>query len=638
MRHGSRSVRLLVAAVTSTAVLVTACSGGSADETDPGDGETRAAQVDTAGLRFTDVTAEAGLIAQQSPEPFYGEDSMTSGAAVADVDGDGFDDIFVTRAGLPNILYLNNGDGTFRDATTESGLAEPEPTYGSSAAVFFDADGDGALDLFTTGFGRGPNRLYMNDGRAHFTESTIERGIVFPPLPEETTVSQMHGVSVGDINGDGALDLLVLQWYTDGLVDYAQAAYDLARERGMDDPAMIGACEISTLMDEVQPDVDARRDDEDSDRADGSESRLFLNDGTGNFTDVTVEWGLSLDRTIAFTGVFIDYDGDGHQDLAITGDGCSSRLYRNIDGQRFEDVTYTAFPRTDENAMGAVFADIDGDGLPDWVISSISYGAPDEHCPVGGSLVGCSGNRVYLNNGDGTFRDGTDGTGLRDGGWGWGLAAEDFTNTGELSVAMTNGYLSDSGEQMEELSPTDGTNPYITFITPFRDDATRFWMRHPDGSFVDVAQRVGITDTGLGHALIPFDYDNDGDLDLLIANAHEPPILYRNDTPRDRSWLTIRLNDPTNPGNRWGEGARIEVFTDDGKTSGSGSGAGTGERRVGWITTSGSYESQKPAQFHLGFGDRTRPIARIDVYWPGTSTPRTITGIELNQRLTIERD
>lgn len=596
------------------AVLVAACSGGSEEKSAPVD----AKDVDTMGLRFTNVTTEAGLNAPQSPEPFYGEDSMTSGAAVADLDGDGFDDVFLTRAGLPNVLYLNNGDGTFRDATIESGLAEAEPTYGSSAAAFFDTDGDGALDLFTTGFGRGPNRLYMNDGNGLFTEETIERGVTFPPMPEEATVSQMHGVSVGDVNGDGALDLLVLHWYTEGLSGYAEGAYALAAERGIDDPTTIGACEVSALMDEVERDGVTST-------GPGSRSRLFINDGDGNFTDSTQEWGLSLDRTIAFTGVFIDYDGDGYQDLAITGDGCSSRLFHNVDGERFEDVSDTAFPGTDENAMGAVFTDINGDGRPDWVISSISYGEPGEHCPVGGSLVGCSGNRVYVNNGDGTFDDATTQLGLRDGGWGWGLAVEDFTNTGDQSVVMTNGYLERSGAGMDAVAPSEEANPYRTFITPFRDDRTRFWMRHDTGPFVDVAERVGITDTGLGHGLIPFDYDNDGDLDLLIANSYDPPILYRNDSPTDRSWLTIRLDDPTTSGNRHGEGARVEVFTGD------------EEPRVGWITSNGSYESQKPAQFHLGFGDRRDAIERVDVYWPGSSEPQQVTDVAVDQRLVIER-
>ena len=588
----------------------------------------------TQSLHFTNVSKRAGLTAKQSPRPFFGEDSMTAGAAVADVNDDGFDDIFVTRAGLPNILYINNGDGTFRDATSESGLAEPEPTYGSSAAAFFDADGDGHLDLLTTAFGRGQNRLYMNNGDGTFSDASIDRGIVFPPLPAERDIAQMHGVSVGDVNGDGSLDVLVLQWYTDGLNDYADDAYKLAQERGLGDPALLDACTVSHLMDEVEESRQANDGATGSTSSGrGSLSRLFINDGSGHFTDGTDTWGLKLNRVLAFTGVFVDYDGDGYQDLAITGDGCSSRLYRNIDGKRFEDVSIKAFPRTDENAMGAVLTDMNGDGLPDWLMSSISYGKPDDRCPVGGSLVGCSGNRLYVNNGDGTFRDDTSKSGLRDGGWGWGIAVEDFANSGSKQVAMTNGYRMKPSTAKGPNDTDDTSNPYQRFIKRFYSDPTRFWMATDKGNWVDVARQVGLTDKGLGHALIPFDFDNDGDLDILIAQSNEAPILYRNDSPTGRSWLTIRLDDTTNPGNRHGEGARVEVF--EGSETKGDKQAGP---RVGWITTGGSYESQKPAEFHLGFGKRSKPIAKVDVSWPGSTEPQTLQDVELNKRLVIKRD
>lgn len=586
-----------------------------------------AAPVDTHGLRFTEVAQEAGLTAPQAVSQFYGEDSMTSGVAVADVDADGFDDILLLRSGLSNVLYLNNGDGTFRDGTEQAGLAEPEPTYGSSAAAFFDADGDGHLDLFTTGFGRGRNRLYLNNGDGTFTEGAAEHGIVFHPLPDDQDFSQMHGVTVGDVNGDGSLDLLVLQWYLGSLEANLEPALDLARTKGTKDPALLGACDIRKLVTEVQGRARPGQNSGTSPEPAGSQSRLFLNDGHGNFSDATAQMGLDFDQVIAFTGIFVDYDGDGWQDLAVTGDGCTSKLFHNEGGKRFTDVTATALKPTDENAMGAVFGDIDGDSTPDWLLSSIAYGRRGANCPVGGSLVGCSGNRLYLNNGDGTFRDATNKSGLWDGGWGWGLAAEDFTNTGELSVSMTNGFLERPDGGAGERAGSDDTNPYRRFISRFGSDPTRFWMKDRSGRFVDVARRVGISDTGLGHALVPFDYDTDGDLDLLIARSFDPPLLYRNDTPEGRSWLTIRLDDPTSPGNRWGDGARIEVHTEQG-----------GRPRVGWITTGGSYESQKPPQWHLGFGDAATPVTRIDVYWPGARTPQTLRNVDLNQRLVITRD
>ncbi len=573
------------------------------------------------GLHFTDVSEQAGLTEVQSPEELVSGETMSSGVAVADVDGDGFDDIFLTRAGLPNILYINQGDGTFVDRTEEANLARETPTYGSSAAVFFDADGDGSLDLFTTGFGRGESHLYMNNGDATFTEDTISRGIVLPRLPGDVTNSQMHGVTVGDANGDGALDLLILHWYVDGLTSEIAVAMDGDAGEEQSDPASMGACDLHDLVSSGE----GRRDQPNQGDAkpSGSRSRLFINDGRGNFTDQTAAMGLDFEQVLAFTGVFQDFDGDGWQDLAVTGDGCTSRLFRNIEGTHFEDVTQASGMGTDENGMGIVFKDLNGDGLADVLISSIAFGDADEACIVGGSLVGCSGNRAYINNGDGTFADRTTKLGLRDGGWGWGVAVEDFANSGSLQVAMTNGY---SNVPVKELKKASHTDPYVRFMRRHSQDVTRFWAAGADGVFSDVAEAVGITDNGISHGLVPFDYDNDGDLDLLIAPAGERPVLYRNDLPRRNSWLAIRLSDPVNPLNGWGDGARVEVFAD-----------GDSKPRTGWITTAGSYESQKPAEFHLGFGERDKPVDRVEVYWPGEKQPQVLRNVKLGQRLVVTR-
>lgn len=631
------ATRTFCAAVLTVAVLTVGCarpSGNGDGSGAPRSLDDLSSTPDTLDLRFTDVTAEAGLTAIGSAAVLrYGE-SMSSGGAVADLNGDGFDDIFLARPGLPNVLYMNNGDGSFTDETLQAGLSESEPTYGSSAAAFFDADGDGHPDLFVTGYGRGRNRLYMNSGDGTFIDQTAERGLTVPAVLDGEERSQMHGVSVADVNGDGALDLLVLHWHTSWLAIDTELMESTAQDRGLGEPSLIPACKFRELAASVLdqqdrasglegPDLDPLR----------SRSRLFINDGAGSFTDATSRMGLDFDEVVAFTGTFADFDLDGWPDLAVSGDGCTSRLWRNVNGQRFEDVTETAGVGTDENGMGGVLKDIDGDGLADWFISSIAYGDPTDKCLVGGSFVGCSGNRLFTNNGDGSFTDSTSQSGLRDGGWGWGTVAEDFANTGQIQIAMTNGF---ADEKVEHLIVEQGLQPselesYDRFLATFIADPSRFWMTDPSGRFHDVADQVGITDTGVGHGLIPFDYNNDGRMDLLIIQAGLPPILYRNDGPADRSWLTIKLSDPGSPGNSWGDGARVEVFRNDG---GRDQGA---PDHVGWITTSGSYESQKPPEFHLGFGDRTAQLARIDIYWPTDQVPQSVTDVELNQTLVIER-
>lgn len=563
------------------------------------------------GLKFTNVAKEAGLNEMQSDEAIAKTETMTSGAAVADVDADGYDDIFLTRAGRTNLLYMNNGDGTFTESARRAGVSGRSVGYGSSAAQFFDADGDGTLDLFVSGFGRGTNVLYINDGDGHFSDQTEARG-VYMPLPESAELANIHGVATGDVNNDGHPDLLVLQWYsamysppiTDKVVE-------LSKSRGDDSGQSVRPCEAKQMAIEAgYPKVEGQEP---------VRSALYINDGTGNFTNRAVEFGLDLDHILAFTGVFHDMDGDGWTDLAITGDGCTSRLFRNVDGKRFEDITGAAGVGTDENGMGSLIRDFNGDGTPDWLISSIAFGNPGDKCPMGGVIFGCSGNRLFLNDGNAKFTDATNDFGVRDGGWGWGVAAEDFANNGSIQVAMTNGY------DIGQISGSPG-DPHHDYMATFNKDRTRFWAWNTRTKrYEDIADAVGITDTGLGHAMIPFDMDNDGDLDLLIAQAGDKPVLYRNDTPTDRAWLTIRLSDPAPPGTS-AEGVRIEVRPDTDSTP-----------IVGWIASGGSYESQKPAEFHLGLGDRTKPIARIDVYTPGDPEPVTYDDAELNQLLRLGR-
>ncbi len=240
-------------------------------------------------------------------------------------------------------------------------------------------------------------------------------------------------------------------------------------------------------------------------RADGAPAnrgRLYRNEGDGRFADVSEQVGLPFSEILGFTGSFADIDDDGWDDLLITGDFCMSRLFRNVEGSRFEDITAGSGVGTDENGMGSVVRDLDANGTPDWFITSIGP-VGDEPAPIELGGFGSSGNRAFLNDGDGTFTDATDALGLRNGGWGWGAAIEDFGNDGRLSVVMTNGY---------SIEPTGTDAPPGTAA----DDPKVFW--EPDGdTFVDVAESVGLRDTGLGRALVPFDLDRDGDLDLLMT-------------------------------------------------------------------------------------------------------------------------
>jgi len=551
------------------------------------------------GIEFTDVTEEAGLDTLHSSTELSGESAMTAGAAATDIDDDGDVDLYLTRVGATNQLLINDGRGNFSDATDDAGVPGNDPDGGSSAAGFADADADGDPDLVVTGAGRNGTVLYLNDGSGRFSDGTAGSGLDdLPPVPDGE-LAQMHGVTFADYDRDGRLDLLLTHW--DDVIPAALADPSAESIRADDDPDGSLVCARAAWLREQgfprAADAPANR------------GRLYRNEGDGRFADVSEQVGLPFSEILGFTGSFADIDDDGWDDLLITGDFCTSRVFRNVDGERFEDITTGSSVATDENGMGSVVRDLNADGLPDWFITSIGpVGDATTTVELGG--FGSSGNRAFLNDGDGTFTDATDQLGLRNGGWGWGAAIEDFGNDGRLSVVMTNGY---------SIEPDGADAPPGTAA----DDPMIFWV--PDGdSFVDVASSVGLDDTGLGRALVPFDMDRDGDLDLLVTNIGRAPLLYRNDSP-SRHWLTVALDDPTTPGNRAGIGAEVAVFpTPDGPPV------------TQWVRTGGSYESQVPAEIHVGLGGSAN-VDRVEVTWPGDDTPQVLTDVDADQLLEITR-
>lgn len=548
---------------------------------------------DVAGeLVFTDVTDDAGLDAPHSDTDLTGESAMTAGAAVADVDDDGDLDVYLTRVGLPNRLMINDGDGRFEDRATAAGVTG-DADQGSSAALFADVDGDGDQDLAVTGAGTTTTTLYLNDGDGTFVDATAGSGLDdLAPVPDGR-IAQAHGLSVADVDRDGLLDLLVTHW--DDTIPSALAD-PAANELAPDENGSLVCARAAWLAERGFPRTEG---------APANRGRLYRNQGDGRFADVTQQMGLPFEEMLAFTGSFADVDGDGWQDLLVTGDFCTSRLFRNEGGTRFSDVTATAGVGSDENGMGSVVTDLDGDGSPDWFVTSIGP-VGDDPAPLQlGGGFGSSGNRAFLNRGDGTFRDATDELGLRNGGWGWGAAVEDLDNDGVRDVVMTNGY---------SVEPDDPA--------PSATDPLVVWRRDGDGSYTDVAAAVGLDDRGLGRGLVTFDMDRDGDLDLLVANFGAPPRLYRNDSP-PRRWLTVRLDDPTNPANRAGIGARV-VVTPQG-----------GEPSTSWVIGGGSYESQVPTEVHVGLGDAD--TAAVEITWPGGGEPQVLDDVDADQVLVVER-
>ena len=504
---------------------------------------------------FSNVTGAAGIVHSTTlpncptcAPTFLQEQS--GGAAVGDFDGDGWPDVFITRYWDTDLLYRNNGDGTFADVTAMAfpGGMGAQQTNG---VAWGDVNNDGHLDLIVSTINASRHLLYINNGAGQFAEEGLLRGLM---IDEGAPLTAGSGVALGDYDGDGYLDVYIAEW------------------RGFSTPS--------------QP----------------AQARLFRNlgaAGPGQFVDVTAAAGVGMDivhgihagKGLSFTPRFADLDRDGRPDLAVAADGGASRIFWNNGDGTFTDGTAAAGINTGTNDMGFTLADFNGNGRLDWFVTSIGTGSGQHP----------SGNRLFLNNGDRTFADATYATGVREGGWGWGAEALDYDNDGDLDLIHTNGML---------------------FAAP---DQTAFFLNlgsRTNPQFAKVSGPLGVTDVGQGRGLVTLDYDRDGDLDVLIVNFGEPPILYRNNGGNDKHWLQVQTVGSSS--NRDGVGAVVritpnlhapEVFA------------------VAEISASSTYLSQSEMLAHFGLGTATT-VDLLEIVWP-SGVRQQFFDVGANQRLKI---
>ena len=517
------------------------------------------------GVTFTDVTSQSGINYIQGFN-LGNQASMTGGAAARDYDGDGWTDLFVTRHDQPPILYRNQGDGTFSDVTLSAGVGLIASE--SNGAAWGDVNNDGHPDLYvTSAVPTRANHLYMNLGDGTFREEGTIRSVNIP-----TNSNRRFGTSAafGDYDRDGWLDIHVNEW---GFRDVTPGETN-------------------------------------------SHARLLRNTGRGHYEDTTQTAGVSLDDHFgiapvtdpgagvwSFSSRFSDLDRDGHADLVVASDFGNSRVYWNNGDGTFQRAPVGSGFGTDENGMGLTVGDYNGDGYFDIFVTSIFHDDPPNSGQNAGGNYGTSGNRLYLNNGDRTFTDATTDAGVRNGGWGWGTSFVDYDNDGDLDLAATNGFFGPSSD--------------------FFDDATRLWANNGDGTFADVGNSLGVTDTGRGKGLVTFDYDNDGDLDLFIVNNESEPVLYRNDGGNENAWLSVELQGTSS--NRDGIGSIISVYPNEGD-----------EAIVREVGGGSNYLSQNDILAHFGLGDSEDPISTIRVDWDNGDL-QILRNVMPNQRLLIRQ-
>jgi len=466
---------------------------------------------------FSDVTVAAGLNYEHGyQEPLVGEDGSfnerrhtAGGVAAGDYDNDGWIDLYAVRGDTgPDVLFRNQGDGTFVEVGAAAGVAV-SGTAGSGP-IFADIDGDGWLDILVGGVQGAGVRGFRGRGDGSF--AGVDFGM---SLPQPAPSSFRRGSGSGEEMPPGGRDT------------YSAAFGDYDRDGDLD----MALAHWNVLVEQGE-----------------STETLWRNDGDFHFTDVSVDSRIAaiLRGTantffdFTFTPNFADVDSDGFPDLLLAADFGTSKVLRNQGDGTFADVTDTRVV-TDENGMGAAIGDYDNDGDLDWFVSSIwdPDGVAEEHW-------GVTGNRLYRNRGDGTFEDVTTAAGVRQGYWGWGATWADVNNDGFLDLFHVNGW----GRSAEYVPSRD-----------FYRDPSPLFVAAGDGTFTEQAHDLGIDDTGMGRGVVSFDYDRDGDLDFFIANSQGRPRLWRNDGGNEQTYLTVKLRGPV--GNSEGIGARVEVVTGD---------------------------------------------------------------------------
>ncbi len=514
------------------------------------------------GARFTDIARQAGLT---QPVVYGGTDTKSyilevvgCGVAFLDYDSDGWLDLFVLNGtrlegappGTTNRLYHNNRDGTFTDVTDRAGLRR---TGWASAVTVGDYDNDGFEDLFITYYGH--NVLYRNNGNGTFTDVTERAGL------RQDTVRFGSGCTWVDYDRDGRLDLFVANYLNTTLEKLPKPGENAdCRWKGM--PVNCGPRGLPTGY--VQ---------------------LFHNNGDGTFTDVSRASGVAAAvGAYPMTVVAADYDDDGWPDIYVACDSTPSWLFRNQHDGTFREEGLERGAALSEDGlqqagMGVGVGDYNLDGALDIFKTHFSDDT----------------NVLYRNDGKGYFSDVTirSGIGVETRYVGWGAGMVDLDNDGFPDLFLATGSVYPEVEQKLPAYP---------FRTP------RLVFRNlGDGRFEELIDEAGsgvaAAHTSRGCAF--GDFDNDGDMDILVMNMNEPPSLLRNDVSGGGHWLKVLLVGVKS--NRSAIGARVTARY-------------AGRVQAQEVSAQSSFYSTNDRRLHFGLGGAT--AVDLIVRWPNGGTER----------------
>src|ERR1700733_7748049 len=513
-------------------------------------------------VRFTDIRKSAGVTfvqdSTETNEKYYLE-TMGTGVGWIDYDQDGLMDLYFVQSAataaykpstpLRSALYRNNGDGTFTDVAEEAHVGG-EGHYGQGVAVA-DYDNDGFPDMYVTGYGRAI--LYHNNGNGTFTDVTAKAGVA-----DEGAWSTSAGWF--DFDKDGWLDLVVTNY-----IDWTPKNNLWCGERA---PGYRSYCNPNNYR--------------------GQKTRLYRNNHDGTFTDVSDKSGVGIPESKGMGVVLADFNNDGWPDIAIANDTWPNFLFQNNRDGTFTDASLISGLAASEDGryeagMGIDAADVDGDGLLDVYITHLDFEL----------------NRLYHNNGDGTFTDVTYGSGIGNKAITLsGVATKfiDYDNDGWPDIVQANGAMIDNVNLYHsEVS-------YKEPLLMFHNLGNGHFEKSSDSLGPDFLRPVA------ARGLATADFLNDGAVGLAVTCRGDSPELLRNDGGSANHWLEVILIGTKS--NRDGIGSALKLVAE-------------GLVRVEQSKGGTSYMSASDPRIHFGLGKRTK-IDSLVIDWPSGQVDKLI--------------
>jgi enediyne biosynthesis protein E4 len=524
-------------------------------------------------VTYVDVAAAAGITFQHdnaaSAEKYLIE-TMGSGCGWIDYDQNGWMDLYLVNGAatrlytpqhaLRSALYRNNGDGTFTDVTARAGVGA-EGLFGMGVAAG-DYDNDGFPDLFVLGYGR--CILFHNNGDGTFTDVTGKAGV-------ENSGRWGSSAAWFDYDNDGRLDLVIANY-----VDWAPDNNFWCGDHG---PGLRSYCH--------------------PDNYHGQPPTLYHNNGDGTFTDVSLRSGVGVKPGNGLGVVTFDYDDDGWQDIFIANDSMPNFLFRNNRDGTFREVGYMAgaavsMDGTSEAGMGVDAADASGNGRMDLIVTHLDSQLARFYQNMGGGVLDDATLRSKISYA--TFHMS-----------GFGTRFMDYDNDGWRDIFMSNGHILDNIER---------------YRSEVRYAEAKLMFRNMGrGIFENVSDRLGadFQRTRVSRGAAIGDFDNDGDLDVLVNNNGEPAQLLRNDGGNANHWLEIFLIGTRS--NRDGVGARVKITAGD---------LTLYEQRKGGM----SYQSAQDPRLHFGLGAHAT-VDALEITWPSGVVTK-LAGIKSDQIIAVK--